>query len=123
MLSVQKNSLKPLAPQLLYCGLLSAFSPLTMPQSILESEAVIKLAWHLQENQKNYKIITPYDAQRVLIEDGMKETEGLRWEEKVTYLLFIIVEAQHTQGLQCRLIPRFVLSSLHFFFPQLIFHS
>ncbi|KAF7336709.1 AAA-12 domain-containing protein [Mycena venus] len=49
----------------------------------LESQAVIKLAQHLQEHEKNYKIITPYDAQRVLIEDIMKETEGLVWEEKV----------------------------------------
>ncbi|KAJ7104047.1 P-loop containing nucleoside triphosphate hydrolase protein [Mycena belliarum] len=48
----------------------------------LEAEAVIKLAQHLQEHQKNYKIITPYDAQRVLIETQMQETEGLHWEEK-----------------------------------------
>ncbi|KAJ7678920.1 P-loop containing nucleoside triphosphate hydrolase protein [Mycena polygramma] len=49
----------------------------------LEAEAVLKLAQYLQEQEKNYKIITPYDAQRVLIEDSMKETDGLRWEEKV----------------------------------------
>jgi len=49
----------------------------------LECKAVIQLAQHLQEHEKNYKIITPYDAQRVLIEDTMKEIEGLHWEEKV----------------------------------------
>ncbi|KAJ7274286.1 AAA domain-containing protein [Mycena haematopus] len=52
-------------------------------KNTLESEAVIKLAKHLQEQAKSYKIITPYDAQRVLVEDSMKETEGLHWEEKV----------------------------------------
>jgi regulator of nonsense transcripts 1 len=110
---------------IIVCGLLSAFLPLTMPQSILESEAVIKLAWHLQENEKNYKIITPYDAQRVLIEDRMKETEGLHWEEKVvkptcfSSLLRLstlkVYNVDSFQGLFCLLCI--------FFFPQLIFHS
>ncbi|KAF7327653.1 AAA-12 domain-containing protein [Mycena kentingensis (nom. inval.)] len=49
----------------------------------LEMQAVIQLAQLLQEQQKSYKIITPYDGQRVLIEDKMKATEGLDWEEKV----------------------------------------
>ncbi|KAJ6609215.1 P-loop containing nucleoside triphosphate hydrolase protein [Mycena sp. CBHHK59/15] len=49
----------------------------------LESKAAIKLAQHLQDHDKNYKIITPYDAQRVLIEEGMQKIDGLHWEEKV----------------------------------------
>ncbi|KAF7312416.1 AAA-12 domain-containing protein [Mycena indigotica] len=49
----------------------------------LEAQAIIKLALLLQERNKSFKIITPYDGQRVLIENTMKETEGLEWEEKV----------------------------------------
>ncbi|KAJ7734738.1 P-loop containing nucleoside triphosphate hydrolase protein [Mycena maculata] len=49
----------------------------------LESEAVIKLAQHLQAYGHHYKIITPYDAQRVLIEKGMQRTDGLQWDSKV----------------------------------------
>ncbi|KAJ7126881.1 P-loop containing nucleoside triphosphate hydrolase protein [Mycena epipterygia] len=69
----------------IYVFVLSSFSLslLTMLKNTLECEAIIKLAQHLQENEKNYKIITPYDAQRVLIEETMQKTEGLNWEEKV----------------------------------------
>ncbi|KAJ7773407.1 AAA domain-containing protein [Mycena metata] len=70
-------------PPLLYFPFSLIFSLLNVIQNLLECEAVIKLAQHLQENEKNYKIITPYDGQRVLIEDMMKETEDLKWEEKV----------------------------------------
>jgi superfamily I DNA and/or RNA helicase len=52
---------------------------------------------HLQEHEKNYKIITPYDAQRVLVEDTMKATDGLQWEEKVKFLLHSIFEAHAFQ--------------------------
>ncbi|KAJ7067045.1 AAA domain-containing protein [Mycena amicta] len=48
-----------------------------------EMQAVIQLATLLQERQKSYKIITPYDGQRNLIENTMRETDGLSWEEKV----------------------------------------
>ncbi|KAF7316738.1 AAA-12 domain-containing protein [Mycena chlorophos] len=49
----------------------------------MEMQAVIQLATLFQERNKSYKIITPYDGQRELIEHTMKATEGLDWEEKV----------------------------------------
>ncbi|KAF7327625.1 AAA-12 domain-containing protein [Mycena kentingensis (nom. inval.)] len=49
----------------------------------LEAMAIIQLAQHLQAQGRSYKIITPYDGQRVLIERAMKETDGLDWKEKV----------------------------------------
>nr|GAT46571.1 predicted protein [Mycena chlorophos] len=49
----------------------------------MEMQAVIQLASLFQERNKSYKIITPYDGQRELIEHTMKATEGLDWEEKV----------------------------------------
>jgi regulator of nonsense transcripts 1 len=35
----------------------------------------------LQEQNKNFRIITPYDAQRSLIEEGLKASQ-LDWEDK-----------------------------------------
>ncbi|KAJ7593322.1 P-loop containing nucleoside triphosphate hydrolase protein [Mycena floridula] len=48
----------------------------------LECDTIIKLAQLLQDENMTYKIITPYDAQRNLIENTMKDTEGLVWEDK-----------------------------------------
>jgi hypothetical protein len=81
---VQKNRFTQQASQLWYVEYYFLDLLLSMPKNILESEAVIKLAEHLQDQEMNYKIITPYDAQRVLIEDSMKNIEGLHWEEKVS---------------------------------------
>ena len=39
------------------------------------------MAKYLQEDETNYRIITPYDAQRSAIEAEMKET-GLHWQDK-----------------------------------------
>ncbi|KAG5646992.1 hypothetical protein DXG03_001716 [Asterophora parasitica] len=49
----------------------------------LECDSVIKLSQILQGQQKEYQIITPYDGQRTTIENAMKETPGLDWENKV----------------------------------------
>ncbi|RDB26163.1 Regulator of nonsense transcripts 1 [Hypsizygus marmoreus] len=48
----------------------------------LECDAVLKLAQQLQDQQKEYQIITPYEGQRGLIETRMKNTPGLSWENK-----------------------------------------
>ncbi|KAG6862497.1 hypothetical protein C0995_000044 [Termitomyces sp. Mi166 len=47
-----------------------------------ECDAVIELACKLQEQQKAYQIITPYDSQRSTIESKMKQTPNLVWENK-----------------------------------------
>ena len=50
-------------------------------QNTLERQTVLKIAAKFQEEDKEYKIITPYDAQRSLLEHGMKEM-GLIWQDK-----------------------------------------
>ncbi|KAJ7455349.1 hypothetical protein B0H11DRAFT_252788 [Mycena galericulata] len=80
---LQGKTLWKIYTSLLSLSLLYPFS--TFLQNPLEHEVVIKIAQHLQEQEKSYKIITPYDAQRVLIEDSMKNTDGLHWEEKVLF--------------------------------------
>lgn len=42
---------------------------------------VLKIAQKLQEQEKNYRIITPYAGQTTLIESSMKELE-LNWADK-----------------------------------------
>ena len=42
---------------------------------------VVQIAEYLQDIDKSYKIITPYDAQRSAIENGMKE-KGLQSGDK-----------------------------------------
>ncbi|KAI0951281.1 hypothetical protein AcW1_008363 [Taiwanofungus camphoratus] len=46
-----------------------------------ERLAVLKIAARLQDQDKSYKIITPYDAQRSALEDDMKKY-GLKWQNK-----------------------------------------
>lgn len=47
-----------------------------------EMEAVIKLAQKLQDQEKNYRIITPYLLQRSTIENYMMSVDGLDWKDK-----------------------------------------
>jgi superfamily I DNA and/or RNA helicase len=47
----------------------------------LECQAVLEIAKHLETSGKQYRIITPYEAQRGAIEDKLKE-EGLHWGDK-----------------------------------------
>jgi superfamily I DNA and/or RNA helicase len=42
---------------------------------------VIEVAKALEGLERKYKIITPYAAQTSAIEDKMKVTEGLTWED------------------------------------------
>jgi regulator of nonsense transcripts 1 len=42
---------------------------------------VLQIAQKLQEQEKNYRIITPYAGQTALIEDSMKKSE-LNWADK-----------------------------------------
>ncbi|CAK5269394.1 unnamed protein product [Mycena citricolor] len=46
-----------------------------------ECAVVLQLSQHLQNHNKNFKIITPYDAQRELIQEALRSA-GLHWEEK-----------------------------------------
>ena len=50
-------------------------------QNRKEVEAITHLAHHLQEQDKPYRIITPYDAQRGALEEALRE-EDLKWEDK-----------------------------------------
>lgn len=45
-----------------------------------ECQAILKLSSILQEKGKRFKIITPYDAQRTLIENELKDS-GLKWTD------------------------------------------
>jgi len=47
----------------------------------LELKAVLRIARQFQTDGKSYRIITPYDGQRTVIENGLKE-ENLFWEDK-----------------------------------------
>ncbi|KDR78869.1 hypothetical protein GALMADRAFT_1274943 [Galerina marginata CBS 339.88] len=47
----------------------------------LECQAILKLAQKLEEQEKKYRIITPYEGQRSHIEMRMQE-EGLQWGDK-----------------------------------------
>lgn len=42
---------------------------------------MLKIAAKLQEEKKEYSIITPYDAQRSLLEGEMKEA-GMHWQDR-----------------------------------------
>ena len=42
---------------------------------------ILKMAAHFQDENESYKIITPYDAQRTLIESCLKN-KGLAWQDK-----------------------------------------
>ena len=43
---------------------------------------VLKIAQKLQEQEKNYRIITPYAGQTAHIENSMKEISELNWADK-----------------------------------------
>ena len=47
-----------------------------------EVEAVVQIARRYIQEEKDFKIITPYDAQRCAIEDALKAA-GLTWENTV----------------------------------------
>lgn len=55
---------------------------LTMIQNHIECDISIRIATKLQELEQSYRIITPYTAQRQLIEDSMKEVPDLLWGDK-----------------------------------------
>jgi regulator of nonsense transcripts 1 len=46
-----------------------------------EVKAITRLAHHLQEENKSFRIITPYDAQRGALEEALRD-EDLNWEDK-----------------------------------------
>lgn len=59
------------------------YGKLIIIQNPAECEAVVQIAKHLQNQNKSYRIITPYGSQRTLIEDEMKKaTGGMDWEDK-----------------------------------------
>ena len=51
-------------------------------QNPTERAAVFKIAEKLQTEEKDYCIITPYDAQRNFLEREMKDRPELSWEDK-----------------------------------------
>ncbi|KIK80430.1 hypothetical protein PAXRUDRAFT_158702 [Paxillus rubicundulus Ve08.2h10] len=53
----------------------------TSLKNVEECKAIVQLASIFQEEQKKFKIITPYDAQRGLIESELKQAE-LEWGDK-----------------------------------------
>ncbi|KAG6329772.1 hypothetical protein ID866_9318 [Astraeus odoratus] len=50
-------------------------------KNLAESKAILQLASIFQAQGKKFKIITPYDAQRTSLENGLKNAE-LQWEDK-----------------------------------------
>jgi len=50
-------------------------------KNLAEVEVALQIAVQLQIQGKNFRIITPYDAQRSALEEGMKKHE-LNWEDK-----------------------------------------
>jgi superfamily I DNA and/or RNA helicase len=66
---------------------LSPFNPLTLPQNTKEKDVIILLASKMQEDGLSYRIITPYDAQRDLIEKGLQEN-GIDWHDRQKLSLF-----------------------------------
>lgn len=46
-----------------------------------EAEAAIRIAGHLHKQGKSYRVITPYDGQRALLE-GLLKRDKLPWEDK-----------------------------------------
>ncbi len=50
-------------------------------QNLREAQAICKLAKTLQSRRESFKVITPYDAQRALLQKLLK-IEGLEWENK-----------------------------------------
>lgn len=50
-------------------------------QNIAERRAVCKIAASFQEEEEEFRIITPYDAQRTALESDLKEA-GLDWHNK-----------------------------------------
>ena len=51
------------------------------PQNFEECIAIVQLATIFQAQGKDFRIITPYDAQRSLIEEELKKAE-LEWGDK-----------------------------------------
>lgn len=47
-----------------------------------EAETILLVARKFQEEGHNFRIITPYDSQRTLMEGKLKEA-GLDWGDKV----------------------------------------
>ncbi|KZV97480.1 hypothetical protein EXIGLDRAFT_764437 [Exidia glandulosa HHB12029] len=76
------------------------------PPNIEECEAAIDVARILHAEEKDYRIITPYDAQRAEVEMALKRS-GLPWPEKVFNVdsfqgneaPFIIVTVVRTEGI------------------------
>lgn len=54
---------------------------LILPQNEQEVKVVLKIARQLIARGKSFRIITPYDAQRSLLENSLKEAK-LAWEDK-----------------------------------------
>ena len=50
-------------------------------QNITERQIIVKMTEFLQEDGENFKIITPYDAQRTALENDLKAA-GLQWKDK-----------------------------------------
>jgi superfamily I DNA and/or RNA helicase len=50
-------------------------------KNLAELEAVLQIAEQLQNQGKSFRIITPYDAQRNALEEGMKKCK-LDWKDK-----------------------------------------
>jgi hypothetical protein len=57
------------------------FKSNSLLQNVQECQTVLKIAQHLQDQGKVYRIITPYEAQRSMIEAEMK-IKGLDWGDK-----------------------------------------
>jgi len=83
---LQSNPSHPITSQTIACHLVDVSHGKQQSQdysfkNLAELEAVLQIAEQLQIQGKSFRIITPYDAQRNALEDGMKNRE-LNWKDK-----------------------------------------
>lgn len=67
-------------PSIVHCYM--TLSDFKKHQNVEEAKTVIQLARTYNAQGKSYRIITPYDAQRSLLESNLK-TSGIPWENRV----------------------------------------
>ncbi|KAF5382186.1 hypothetical protein D9615_004444 [Tricholomella constricta] len=84
--NLKSNSLHPITEKVIACRFIDVPGHEKVKGNSflnqLECDTVIKLAQQLQEQQKAYQIITPYDGQRTTIEAEMVQTPDLDWKNK-----------------------------------------
>jgi len=85
--NLQSNPSHPITDSTVACYLIDVSHGRQQRQdtsfkNLAEVDAILQIAEQLQLKGKNFRIITPYDCQRNILEEGMKGC-GLDWKDKV----------------------------------------